>query len=189
MTDCASIAGVLLAAGRGTRFGGNKLEAMLGKRMLGVHAAHNLAAMKCGWLFAVHDPAHDRLAAALTGKGFTLLDNHAPGAGLSHSLALAARAAMATAADVMLVCLADMPFVTTAHLAALVDAGGDHVVASAIGEVRMPPALFPRAHWAALTNRLGDVGARHLLGNAIMIQGAAEMLADIDTRADLNRSS
>jgi molybdenum cofactor cytidylyltransferase len=189
MMACGNIAGVLLAAGRGTRFGGNKLEAMLGDRMLGLHAAQTLSGLGCGQLFAVHDPAHAALATSLNAEGFTLIDNFDADKGLSHSLALAANAAVTTNADAMLVCLADMPFVTAAHLAILIDAGGSQIIASAVGETRMPPALFPRGVWPTLATLSGDDGARALLRDATIIQGTPEMLVDIDTRADLNRSS
>ncbi len=184
-----NVTAVLLAAGRGTRFGGNKLEAMLGDRMLGLYAAHTLSELGCGQLFAVHDPAHAALATALNAEGFTLIDNHDADKGLSHSLVLAANAAVTTNADAMLVCLADMPYVTVDHLHALISAGGDHAVTSAVGNARMPPALFPRALWPILTALTGEEGARPLLRDATIIQGTPEMLADIDTRADLNRSS
>ena len=183
------VAAVLLAAGRGTRFGGNKLEAMLGDTMLGLHAARTLAEMQFGSLFAVHDPAHTALATALIDHGFTLIDNDDPSAGLSHSLALAADAALTTDADALLICLADMPFVTRTHLLALIDAGGEDVIASAIGGTRMPPALFSRSRWSDMMALSGDAGARTLLRDAITVQGSPAMLADIDTRADLNGSS
>lgn len=187
--DCANVAAALLAAGAGTRFGGNKLEAMLGDEMLGFHAAQTLAGLGCGHLFAVHDGRHERLAHALNDLGFTRIENVAPEKGLSHSLALAANAALDTDATHMLVCLADMPFVTAQHLTALIGRRGDQVIASAIGDVRLPPALFPRACWPALAELTGDAGARPLLQGAIAIQGSPDMLADIDTHADLRRSS
>jgi molybdenum cofactor cytidylyltransferase len=187
--DCGKVAGILLAAGRGTRFGGNKLEAMLGDAMLGVHAARTLAGMGCGHLFAVHDPAHAALAKAFGALGFTFIDNDDPAAGLSHSLSLAAKAALTTDADGLLVCLADMPFVTTDHLRILIDASSDRIIASAIGDTRTPPALFPRALWPTLAALTGETGARAFLRDAIAIQGSTEMLADIDTPADLNHWS
>ena len=187
--DCARVAAVLLAAGRGSRFGGNKLEAMLGDTMLGLHAARTLAGVEFGHLLAVHDPAHARLATALRDQGFNLIDNEDPSAGLSHSLALAANAVLTTDADAMLVCLADMPFVTSDHLTRLIESSHGEIIASAIGDNRMPPALFPRAYWRALTTLTGDAGARKLLRDAITIQVAPVMLADIDTRADLDGSS
>jgi molybdenum cofactor cytidylyltransferase len=187
--DCARVAAVLLAAGRGTRFGGNKLEAMLGDTMLGLHAARTLAAMQFGNLLAVQDPVHADLADALNTAGFTLIGNSNPEAGLSHSLALAAKAALATDADALLICLADMPFVTTDHLNRLTELNSGQIVASAVGDARMPPALFPRASWLTLARLSGDTGARNLLRNAICIEGSAEMLADIDTPADVTRWS
>ena len=183
------IAAVLLAAGRGMRFGGNKLEAMLHDQMLGFHAAQTLAGLGCGHRFAIHDPAHGAFARGLNDLGFTRIDNVAPENGLSHSLALAANAALGIDATHMLVCLADMPFVTAQHLNALIGRRSDQIIASAIGNARLPPALFPRACWPALTELTGDAGARPLLQGAIAIQGSPDMLADIDTRADLHRSS
>lgn len=187
--DCAKVAAVLLAAGRGSRFGGNKLEALLGDTMLGLHAARTLAGMGCGHLFAVHDPGHRALATALRANGYTLIGNEVPDAGLSHSLSLAAGAALVTDADALLICLADMPFVTAGHLQNLIAQGANQVIASTVGDVRMPPALFPRSFWPMLATLSGDAGGRTLLRDAVTVQGSPEMLADIDTRADLNHWS
>ena len=190
MMGCGNVAGILLAAGKGRRFGSNKLEAMLGDDMLGLHAARTLAGIGCNDLFAVHDPAHAKLASGLQSQGFSLLDNDIPHAGLSHSLALAALAATATEADAMLVCLADMPSVTTRHLLALIGAHRQHpdrIIASATATQRLPPALFPRAAWPMLGTLTGDVGARQFLNLAIAVQTPAAELIDIDRRDDLAR--
>ena len=185
---CARIAAVLLAAGRGSRLGGNKLEAMLGDTMLGLHAARTLAGTGCGALFAVHNPAHAALAAALTAEGFTLIDNQNADAGLSHSLALAAEAALTTDAGALLICLADMPLVTPDHLSALLAAHrtySDRIIASQADGVRSPPAIFPRAMWGALASFGGDSGARRLLKDALCVNAPASLLIDVDTPAAL----
>ncbi len=187
--DCARVAGVLLAAGRGTRFGGNKLETTLGDAMLGLHAARTLASAGCGYLFAVHDPANGKLAVALCNEGFSLVPNNDPAAGMAQSIALAVGAAMQTDADAILICLGDMPFVTVDHLRAVVSNDDAQAVASAIDDVRMPPAMFNRLCWPKLTALSGDSGARRLLYDGVGIQGDRDMLADIDTIADLNRWS
>ena len=190
MTDCGNVTGILLAAGTASRFGDNKLEAMLDDDMLGLYAARTLAGNGCNDLFAVHDPANAKLASGLQSNGFTLLDNDIPHAGLSHSLALAALAVTATEADAMLVCLADMPSVTTRHLLALIDAHRQHpdrIIASATATRRSPPALFPRAAWPMLATLTGDVGARQFLYYAIAVQTPAAELIDIDSRDDLTR--
>ena len=179
---------VLLAAGRGTRFGGNKLEAMLGDTMLGLHAARTLVGTGCGPLFAVHNPAHAALAAALIGEGFTLLTNENVDAGQSHSLALAAKAALTTDAGALLICLADMPLVTRDHLSALCvahHANPDRIIASQADEIRSPPAIFPRAMWGMLASLDGDAGARGLLKDALCVNAPAPLLVDVDTPAAL----
>jgi molybdenum cofactor cytidylyltransferase len=87
----------------------------------------------------------------------------------------------------LLVCLADMPFVTAAHIAAMVAKMGEHdgIIASHNGAQAMPPALFPRTFWPQLLETKGDSGARSLLVDALHIQTPPETLIDIDTVQDL----
>lgn len=181
------IAGILLAAGRGSRFGGNKLEVDFRGDMLGLHAARTIASLDLHHRIAVHDPARARLATALCDHGFTLIAHQVTDAGQGDSIALAAQAALETDATAMLVSLADMPFITPDHMKAIIGAEGDHIVASATGSTRLPPALFPRRLFSALACLSGDTGASKLLRNAVLISGDAMMLADIDTQADLDR--
>lgn len=185
----ANIIGVLLAAGAGSRFGGRKGEAMLAGKMVAEHAAKPLAAMNFSGSYAVCDPGHTALCIGLEALGFTLIANHRPDLGLSHSLSLAAQMALQVRADALMICLADMPFVTRAHLDALVRTfgEGDHTncVTSIAGTVRMPPAIFPKSHFPALADLSGDSGARAFLRNAVAVAVDADMLADIDTPDDL----
>ncbi len=188
MTDCANIAGVLLAAGQGKRFGGNKLEAKLGDKMLGIHAAQTLAGAGCRYLFAVHDPAHVRLAGALQNEGYTLIDNNDAAAGQARSLGLAVQQAMAVDAGAIMVCLGDMPFVTPTHLAALRSAAfarPDSIVASTAASIASPPAIFPRSTWPELLSLRGDAGARSLLKQAVQVTATAQELTDIDSQEAL----
>lgn len=185
----ARIVGVLLAAGSGARFGGNKLEAMLEGTMIGEHAARALAGCGCDWNVAICNAGAGELGTALDRLGFVRIANDMPEAGLSRSLGLAAQQAMRCDAEGMLVCLGDMPFVTTAHLGRLLDsfdaAGRRSCVASLKGAVRMPPAIFPGSFFPALMTLSGDRGAGGLLHDAICVAGDAALLADIDTRPDL----
>lgn len=183
------VVGVLLAAGAGSRFGGNKLEAEFEGAMLGVHAARAMAAAGFGGLIVVENPAHARLHAALSELGFARVANDAPALGLSHSLRRAVRAAAGGEAAAMIIVLADMPFVTTAHLlkicAAARAAPGRAVASEGSDGVRSPPALFPRAQWEALAAAEGDQGARALLHAAVGIVTEATTLTDIDRKADI----
>jgi molybdenum cofactor cytidylyltransferase len=181
------IIGVLLAAGRGSRFGGNKLEVDFRGEMLGIYAARTLGSLNIHYRIAIHNPAHVKLSKALSDQGYTLIANEdASTAGQGDSIALAAQAALETDATAMLISLADMPFVTIRHLRAVIDAEGDHVVASTTGSTRLPPALFPRRLFSALACLSGDTGASTLLRNAVLVQSDAAMLADIDTQTDLD---
>jgi molybdenum cofactor cytidylyltransferase len=179
-----------LAAGAGRRFGGNKLEAELNGMMLGLHAAQTLSPLDFGWRFAVGNPASTRLNSALGALGFSLLINPDTSQGLSRSLAIGAAAVAETEADALLICLGDMPRVSTAHIeslraafdAAVGDAiGGRQIVASSVNGQNMPPALFGRAEFAMLTRISGDKGARALLSQAQSVAGDSRQLVDVDT--------
>ena len=80
--------------------------------------------------------------------------------------------------------LGDMPFVTEAHLRALLAADGD-MAASALDGQAMPPALFSRTRAQALLGLEGDRGAGRLLADATLVPGDAALLADIDRPSDL----
>jgi molybdenum cofactor cytidylyltransferase len=182
---CANIAVALLAAGQGKRFGGDKLSADLSGTPVGLMAARTVSGMGFGAMFAVcRDEA---LAPALTGLGFHILHNEQPGLGQSHSLHLAVRAAEQTPVQALLVCLADMPFVSADHISSIVTKMSEHsgIIASQYGAQAMPPALFPRNCWSVLLNTKGDAGARSLLAGALHIQAPPETLIDIDTVQDL----
>ncbi|HEV7232687.1 MAG TPA: nucleotidyltransferase family protein, partial [Sphingorhabdus sp.] len=156
----ADIAVVVLAAGQGRRFGSDKLMVELDDIPLGLHIANTISEIPFGWRFAVC-----RNGAAIlqhfSALGFAAIENAAPAKGQSHSLHLAVAEAMATDARALLVVLADMPFVSEAHLRKLVATGT--LAASHDGHAPMPPALFPRETWPQLLEIAGDRGASVLL--------------------------
>lgn len=188
MTASAEIAGILLAAGLGTRFGGRKLEADLRGTPLGLHAAEVLA-QTTGSLFAVISEASANLHGPLVALGYTVIDNDDPAAGLSRSLALGLTKAQTTGAQAALICLADMPWVTPKHLARVIGAYQQSglAVASASGDRRSPPALFPRSDWPALMTLTGDQGARAYLNAATSVSASDDILFDIDRPEHLRR--
>lgn len=181
----ADIAVVILAAGLGTRFGGDKLMAPLGDLPLGAHISHTLSDMGFGWRFAVCGPT-SAISVFYADQGFQIIENVSPEAGQAHSLHLAVAAASATPARALLVTLADMPFVPESHLRAVARAGV--LAASNNGTANMPPALFPRESWPDLLATSGDRGGAALLGSARVIAIDPAYLRDIDTAADLPAS-
>ncbi len=189
MTDCvnpcADIAVAILAAGLGRRFGSDKLMVSLDGFPLGAHIARTVAPMGFGWRFAVcADDAP--IAIHFSALDFDIIDNEEPHLGQALSLHLAVAAAQQTTATALMVVLADMPFVSTAHIVRISQCGA--LAASHNGAASMPPALFPRMCWPDLLKTRGDAGARPLLGAAHMVHATVDELRDIDARADLPRA-
>jgi molybdenum cofactor cytidylyltransferase len=185
------IAVILLAAGQSRRFGPlDKLEQPLLGKPLGLHVADTLAVMPFGWKFAVCPAGGGRLAEELVKRGFRPVPNAEPARGRGYSLALGAKAAVGMGADAVMVCLADMPFVSPQHLAALAarfetDIG--QAVASTDGSAAKPPAIFASRHLSELGELDGDSGARHLLANAALVVANPAELADLDVPEDFQR--
>jgi molybdenum cofactor cytidylyltransferase len=141
--------------------------------------------MPFGYRFAVVPTNTDRRAELFTNRRFDVIANADPGQGLSSSLALGAGMAAALGAEAMLLCLADMPFVTRAHISMLVGAAGDRPVATEASGVRSPPAIFPSSMYADLMALEGDRGAKPFLESAFAIEVDPAMVRDIDTMADI----
>jgi molybdenum cofactor cytidylyltransferase len=132
---------------------------------------------------AVCPPALPERAQLFASRGFALIENSDPGRGMGSSLALAAQYAQQLGAQRMLVCLADMPNVTAAHLERLIATDADVVATEADG-IRTPPVIFASRHFAALARLTGDKGARELLRNAAVVTAMPDLVRDYDTPAD-----
>jgi CTP:molybdopterin cytidylyltransferase MocA len=169
----------VLAAGRGTRFGGNKLEAPCAGKPLGRWALDAVAGAGLEPGMLVTGPEGASFA-----DGWTKVINPDPGSGLGSSLALAARLALAGGRKKLLVLLADMPLVTPEYLCALAATPAPAATRQAGGRAGVPAllghALLKKA--AALT---GDRGAGPLLARARLLDPPPGMLRDVDTPEDL----
>lgn len=182
--------GLLLAAGRSTRFGTeNKLLTPFRGKPLAVHAADALAAV----------PLDHRLVVAADASvtelfdGFEVLTVNEPDAPQSGSLRVGARRALELGATRLLIALADMPLVDNALMGTVLDRCTDaSPSATTDGTRAMPPACFPGPHIEALTKLSGDRGAASLLADLPpdrLVAAPPGMLADIDTQADLEQMS
>jgi molybdenum cofactor cytidylyltransferase len=188
------IIGILLAAGRGERFGGGKLLVPLpagshAGAALGVAACRNLCAA-LGDVVAVVRTGDDALAAAFAREGawVVVAERAAEGMGAS----LAAGIAAAGAADGYVVALADMPWVAPATIRAIVEAlrSGASIAAPRHLGKRGHPVGFAAAHRDELLALSGDSGARTIVeANASLVDFVdvddAGVLADVDVPADL----
>lgn len=181
------IAAVVLAAGLSTRFGGDKLLYPYAGKPLAAHIADTLVAMPVSWRIAIVPPAPSPREALFRERGFELVANPDPQQGMGASLALGAQRAIELGAAALLVCLADMPNVTAAHLTALLATGGDSgSVATAFDGSRGPPAVFARRLFPELAAISGDHGAKHLLASARLITAPPGLERDFDLRGDFD---
>jgi len=167
----------VLAAGLGTRFGGDKLEAMCAGRPLGRWVIEAVEAAGMGPGTIVTGPEWVTFA-----SGWTRAVNPEPEAGLGSSLALAAR--LARGKPSLLVLLADMPLVSAAYLRELASRSAPAATRYPDGHAGVPALLDPSLMERA--ERLGgDRGAGPLLRRARLLDPPAGMLRDVDTPEDL----
>lgn len=173
---------VVLAAGRGERFGGGKLDATCAGKPLGgwVLDAVADAGLDAGTLVVGPGSVHF----ADGHPGWKLLVNPHPEEGLGTSLALAAQAALARGDPALLVLLADMPLVTSAYLRRLAATRPPAATGHADDHAGVP-ALLDRALIEKAATLSGDRGAGPLLETATLLDPPVGMLRDVDTPEDL----
>ena len=191
------IAGILLAAGRGTRFGGDKLLAALPQSSLDVPAGTPLgvaAAMHVVTAvpesIGVVRSGDTQLATALRSTGLRIVECSNADDGMGASLACGVISTCD--ADGWIVVLADMPWVAPSTIRAVADAlaGGAGIVAPAYRGARGHPVGFSRRHFAALCALTGDAGARSVLlahpdELTLLDLHDPGVLADVDSAQDL----
>jgi CTP:molybdopterin cytidylyltransferase MocA len=191
-----SLAGVVLAAGGGSRFGGPKALVRLGGELLVERACRMLAGGGCGPVVVVLGAAAAEIRAAADLAGVSTVDNPDWPTGMASSLR-AGLAAVPPGAGAAVVALVDQPLVTAAaveRLAAAWRAGAVAAVA-AYGGAPRNPVLLDRAVFAEVAAAAtGDAGARAWLranpGRVTVVpcDGAGDPY-DIDTPADLEAVS
>jgi molybdenum cofactor cytidylyltransferase len=177
------IAGLLLAAGRSSRFGADKLAAVLRDRAVVRWSAESLA-RGTDTLFVVvplHAPA---IANALTGLDAVLVPHPGRDDGMGSSIR-AGVGALPNDAEAVVIALGDQPLVAPDVIARLCErwrATGAMAVAPQYRDGRGHPVLFDRACFDSLMALDGDVGAREVL----RALGAALQIVEVDQPAPLD---
>jgi molybdenum cofactor cytidylyltransferase len=186
------VVGILLAAGRGSRFGGDKLLAVLpGGECIGTTACRNLLDAVSN-VIAVVRPDDAALAAVLGAAGARIVRCSGADDGMGTSLACGVQAALG--ADGWLVALADMPWIlpsTMARVAAAI-ADGALIAAPYHSGERGHPVGFGKPYYAALAKLEGDEGARAVIAAhrdriARIDVDDPGVLLDVDAKADLTK--
>jgi CTP:molybdopterin cytidylyltransferase MocA len=184
----AHVAGILLAAGAGSRLGQPKALVDLGGRPL---VARGVALLRDGGTAPIVVVTG---AAAVNLTGFITVHNPGWSAGMGSSLA-AGLATVPDECDAAVVALVDQPLVGAAAVRRLIEAyqGGASVAVAAYGGQPRNPVLLARRHWPQVTAlAAGDAGAREFLRAypelvTLVECGDTGSPDDIDTSEDLAR--
>ena len=186
------IAGVLLAAGRSRRFGGDKLLAPLHGRPILFWSAAALAAEVDALYVVVPDGDLARIA-ALGGMPAVVVEHAEHDAGMGSSIG-AGIAALPPSVEAAVIALGDQPAVVPAVVSRLCErwrVGGISAVVPSFRDGRGPPVLFGRAAFGALRTLTGDGGARSvldMLGDAVATVRVADAApVAVDTPDALRR--
>ena len=183
------IAGIVLAAGAGTRFGGRKQLAPLEGRPLLEHALAAMAAAPVDERIVVLGAYADEIRATVDLHGVrpVVCDGWEEGIGASLRTGLDS---LSPATDAIVVTLGDQPRISARAIAAVIAArGGDaQAVRATYGGEPAQPVLVERELFPELRALRGDVGAREVLRGARVRDVPCDGLGDpcdVDTRADL----
>ncbi|MFW5417358.1 nucleotidyltransferase family protein [Nocardiopsis sp. CNT-189] len=183
------VAGLLLAAGSGSRLGRPKALVELAGERLADRGARTLREAGCAPVLVVTGAAETAV------PGASAVHNPDWASGMGSSLRAGLDALPPGGADAVVVALADQPLVTAAAVRRLIAAAEDGAEIAAASYAGRPrnPVLIRREHWPAVHAMAeGDVGARPFLRAHpdLVTQVACDDVAspeDIDTPDDLYR--
>lgn len=182
-------AAIILAAGRSTRMGSNKLCEKLNGKALVRHAAEAALASSAAPVFVVTGHEPERVEAELAGLDVAIIFNPAFATGMASSLRRGV-AALPAEAEAAVILLGDMPLVSSSIIDRLIETFMRYPEMSAIvpvfGESWGNPVLIGRSLFAEVEGLTGDRGARRLLEahrDAVieLAVGDDAVLTDIDT--------
>jgi molybdenum cofactor cytidylyltransferase len=185
------IAAVVLAAGLGRRMGGAKMMATFEGKPMIVASVENLLASGVDDIIVVTGHEGDAIAKALSPYKVRLEHNFDYETGIASSLRVGVEAA--GKADAVIVCLGDMPRVSSATIDRMIAAFNpvEHrtIVVPTFQNKIGNPVLWGAEHFARLTSLQGDKGGRALIAqlksDATEIEADVGVLQDADTPADL----
>lgn len=185
------VVGLVLAAGRSRRFGGDKRCALLAD-------GHGLLASSVSLARQVFADvrvvlrADDKPEVLGIANEVPVIRSEQAELGMGHSLASGVRQLLASSrAQAVAILLGDMPWIAPLSLQRLAEAAdAEHIVLPWHAGARGQPVLFGRAFWAELSECSGDSGAKALLQRHAARCRSVQLddpgiLRDVDQRGDL----
>ncbi|MGE7368553.1 nucleotidyltransferase family protein [Neorhizobium sp. NPDC001467] len=166
--DVLTIGAVLLAAGQSRRMNGqHKLLAEFDGIPLVRRSAQMLLASLARPVVVVTGHRRDEIEAQLSGLDLQIRFNANYRSGMAGSLTCGLSDAELAKCAGLLVMLADMPAIESAHVDHLIgrfrQAGGGAIVRAASGSQPGHPVIFPAAVFYGIRQLQGDVGARGIV--------------------------
>jgi molybdenum cofactor cytidylyltransferase len=186
------VAGVVLAAGRSTRMGQNKLLLEIDGEPLLARAVRCASDAGLDPVVVVVGHEADRVTQSLASRSCTVVLNPAYEAGPYTSLAAGFRA-VGDDVDAAVVVLPDMPLVTAGMIVALREryrASGAGIVVSDYDGVEAPPTLYDRALFEELRAAERGCGRRIVARHreqVVSVAWPADALTDLDRPEDIDR--
>lgn len=184
-----NVAAIVLAAGRSSRMGSNKLLEDLHGKPVVRHVVEAARASRAGPVFVITGHQAAEVTGALGGLDVTFVHNPRFAEGMASSLQIGVGTVPDASAAAM-VLLGDMPLVTPSIINRLIDNFAASSTTRAVVPIadgrRANPVLIARSLFGEVANLSGDVGARKLLDRAgddvieVMVSHEG-VLIDVDT--------
>lgn len=175
---------LVMAAGSGSRFGRNKLEAVIDGKTLLRRALEAVPREEFACVTVVTQ--YDGAAALAEEFGFAVVRNDHPEDGLSRTVRLGTEAM--AGCDAIMYQVADQPLLerdTVRREVELFRAHPDRIVGLGHNSVRGNPCIFPRRFFPELMALTGDVGGNVVIRahpeSLLLYETAAAELRDVDT--------
>jgi molybdenum cofactor cytidylyltransferase len=193
--DCSDrgVAGIVLAAGASVRMGRNKMFFELGGEPLLHRAARRAIEARLEPVIVVVGHEAERAIAAVSDLRCAPIVNADYASGINSSVRAGIRA-VPPHVEAAVVVLADMPLVSSAMIATLVERyrdGSAALVVSRYGDVNAPPTLYGRVLFGELLALEGEGCGKHVVkrhrDEAVMVSWPPDALTDLDVPEEYDR--
>ncbi len=184
---------VILAAGAGSRFGGDKLGALVKNKPLYMHTLERMKGFGSFPAYVV--TGSGEIAEQAEKLGIVPVWNREPELGISRSLNQGLARALGDVPDLegVLFSVCDQPGMSASTIQQIFNTGARHpgaVVCAGNGSRCGNPVLWDRKYFPELMELSGDRGGRQVMkrhaGSLKIVQADPEELKDIDRREDLS---
>ena len=183
---------VVLAAGAGVRFGGNKLHALADGVPMYEKMLENVRAFSSFPAYIV--TGDEKIAKEAKERGITPVWNEHPEEGISLSLKLGLEAALQNTLTGVLFSVCDQPHLTVPTLQQIFRAAVLHpgsIVCAGHGGKAGNPVLWDRRYFPELLELSGDVGGRQIMDrhreSVRIVETDERELSDVDRREDIGK--